>query len=78
MLTDAELAVLHQLAEAYNAFGALPRSASHPSDADEFAAAIHTAQHIVMIRSAVRAHPDVFVTIGGGVTDPGVGERACS
>lgn len=53
-----ELRVIDDLADAYSRFSRLPPC--HDSDLKEFEAAIHTAQNIVMARSAVRRHPDVF------------------
>ena len=68
MLTREELAVLKSLADIYNAFCVLPLADSHPSGNDEFAHAIHQAQHLVMIRSAIRDHPATFNTIGRDIT----------
>ncbi|KKL05308.1 hypothetical protein LCGC14_2607350 [marine sediment metagenome] len=67
-LTREELDIVDLLGQAYNLFASLPRDTLHPTAKDEFASAIHNAQHLVMIQSAVRAHPETFVTIGGGVT----------
>ena len=60
-LTLPEIEIVQQLADTSRAFGNLPDY--HPSDRDEFFTAIHAAQHIVMQRLAVRAHPDLFVNI---------------
>lgn len=67
-LTGPELEVIERLAQVYNLFCALPLEHTHPSDREEFAAVIHQAQRFVMARSAVRMHPETFVTIGGGVS----------
>lgn len=40
--------VLELLGEAWNVFARLERQ--HPSDADEFYTAIHSAQHLIMTR----------------------------
>lgn len=60
-MTDQERATLERLADAWNAFCALP--IYHPSDADEFMRAIHAAQHIIMARVAVRAEPAFFTAV---------------
>lgn len=66
MLTIEELNLVDLLADAYNAFSKL-QGDRHACDIEEFATAIHAAQHLVMIRSAVRDHPSTFVTIGLGI-----------
>ena len=60
-LTSPEIKIVQQLADTYLAFNNLPDY--HPADIDEFNAAIYAAQHIVMQRLAVRAHPDLFINI---------------
>lgn len=58
-LSPEELVVIELLAEAVNAFAALPQQ--HPSEMDEFVLSTHAPQQIVMARLAARAHPDVFL-----------------
>lgn len=58
-LTPDELAVVRRIGEAFTAFHALP--AMHPADHAEFVFHIHALQNIVMVRSAVRCHPDHFL-----------------
>ena len=60
-LTEPEIAIVQQLADAYLAFNNLPDY--HSADIDEFNSAIHAAQYIVMQRLAIRAHPDLFINI---------------
>ena len=60
-LTSSEIKIVELLADAFLAFEALPDY--HPSDIAEFTTAIHAAQHIVMQRLAVRAHPNLFINI---------------
>jgi hypothetical protein len=57
-LTEQELEILQRTAELWNLFCALPDR--HPSDAEEMARDIHSIQHRIMSRLAVRAHPDFF------------------
>lgn len=57
-----EHAVVELLAQAYNAFCALPRY--HPSEVPEFTQAIHVCQMLVMSREAVRNYPDTFPNRG--------------
>lgn len=52
LLTDDEAAVIAALAEAWNAFCALP--VEHPDDADEVRRAIHAAQAKVWARPTRR------------------------
>lgn len=59
-LTAEELEVITLLGNAFNKFNALP--VMHPSEKSEFVLHTHNLQHIVMARSAVRAHPDHFPT----------------
>lgn len=61
MLTPEELKVSDLLAEAFIAFDALPFQRDH--DRPEFIAAIHSAQRIVMARSARRLHPDIYGSV---------------
>lgn len=53
LLTDAEERLLQFLGEAWNQFAQLPEL--HPCDRQEFVAAIHAAQNIVMARPVMRA-----------------------
>lgn len=57
-LTKEELEVIDLLAKAFTKFTKLP--VMHPSERPEFVHHTHNLQHIVMARSAVRAHPDFF------------------
>jgi hypothetical protein len=77
-MMDGERAVLNHLADAWNAFAALPPT--HPADRREFEASIHRAQDIVAGRLVRRCYPDVFCTVTappdakpltGGADDPG-------
>ena len=52
-LTEAEAAVVYMLAEAWNAYCALP--VEHPMEPDEFCRAIHAAQDKVLARPGRRA-----------------------
>lgn len=61
MLTEAELHVIDLLAEATNAFAALPEH--HPTEMREWVADVHHLQERVMCRSAIRAHPDRFTAM---------------
>lgn len=58
MLTPEELKICEMLGEVYNAFVKAPRL--HPGDVEEMAFHIHAMQNMVMSRSAIRSHPDVF------------------
>jgi hypothetical protein len=58
MLTVKELHVVELLGDVYNEFMMLPEI--HPDDINEFGNGLHVLQNIVMSRSAVRCHPDVF------------------
>ena len=57
-LNSPELEIVNLLADAYNKFCELPKQ--HPQDGAEFTDAIHRLQHLVMKRSTVRDHPDIF------------------
>lgn len=57
-LTKAEIATMDALSTAVARFTELPQD--HPTDAADFADAIHVAQRIVMKRLAARAHPEIF------------------
>lgn len=56
--TEAEIAVLDRLAEAWNLFCRL--EPQHGSDLTEFHSAIHAAQNIIGCRVAQRADPETF------------------
>jgi hypothetical protein len=59
MLTKEELDVLDKLTTAWAAFNNLPLM--HPDDIHEFRLSFHNLQNIIMIRSAVREHPERFI-----------------
>jgi hypothetical protein len=54
LLTENEKEVLDHLADAYNAFVLLDNLGDHHPH--EFAQAIHVAEHLVMIRPAIRCN----------------------
>jgi hypothetical protein len=54
MLDHDELEVLDQLGDVASAFAALPQE--HAADIDEFVAAIHAAQNIVLSRPGIRSY----------------------
>jgi len=58
MLTDAELDLVMQMNDLYLQYLELP--VQHKDDKDEFVEALHRLQHLVMVRSARRDHPDLF------------------
>lgn len=62
MLTTDELEVLEAIKQAWNKFLALPRC--HPTEVQEGCTFIHGLQTLVMVRAAVRAHPDLFTKTG--------------
>lgn len=53
-----EQQLLRDLGKAHNAFCGLP--VQHPSDIDEWVAALHDLQKLVMVRVARRMHPDLL------------------
>jgi hypothetical protein len=57
-MTDKEIRILILLADAWNEFLDLPMQ--HNCDSTEMMAAIHRAQHLVMIRETRRTHPTLF------------------
>lgn len=67
-LNTQELALCDKLADCWNDF--LQLEIMHPSERTEFMNAIHSAQNIVMARSAVRAHPDKFYRMLDGSQIP--------
>jgi hypothetical protein len=58
MLTEQELELTEKLGECWNLF--LKTEDTHESEKIDFMNAIHKAQQIVMARSAVRCHPEMF------------------
>ena len=58
MLTDEELDLIAKLGDCFMDFQKLHQF--HPSDKGDFVFHVHALQNLVMIRSAVRAHPDLF------------------
>lgn len=57
-LTEQELRVIDMTADLWNAIALL--GGHQPSDMGEFERDIHSIQHRVMARAAIRAHPVVF------------------
>lgn len=57
-LTSAELHVSDLIADAFNAYAALPRQ--HPDELRDVADAVHRWQDILMARCARACHPDYF------------------
>ena len=57
-MTDEEKELVLMLNDVYERFMELPEQ--HHSDKDEFVNALHVLQHLVMIRSVRRRHPDLF------------------
>jgi hypothetical protein len=58
MTTDAEKHVLNLLADAWNAYLALP--VQHPTEQTEFMYGVHRCQDIVAVRVARRADPETW------------------
>jgi hypothetical protein len=55
-LTPEEIEVVRLAAQVYVKFKELPQA--HPSDHDDLLGHVHSIQRIVMIRAAIRAHPE--------------------
>ncbi len=58
MLIPEEIAIVNKLGQAWADFHQL--SEMHPSDSADFVFHVHALQNIVMCRSAMRMHSDVF------------------
>lgn len=58
MLTDDEIDLLMQMNDLYSQYLVLP--VQHKDDKAEFVEALHRLQHLVMVRSVRRDHPDLF------------------
>jgi hypothetical protein len=58
MTTDGEKLVVRLLAEAWNAYLALP--VEHPNEREEFMQGVHRCQDIVAVRVARRADPETW------------------
>ena len=58
MLTDDEIDLVMQMNDLYSQYLALP--VQHKDDKAEFVEALHRLQHLVMVRSVRRDHPDLF------------------
>ena len=67
MLTEEEKQVGEKLAEAWNLFVKLP--VQHSMDNVEFMHAIHQAQYLVVKRSTVREHPEIYTNENEEKTD---------
>lgn len=57
-MTEEEKEILYLLNDVYYKYDSLPEQ--HHSDKGEFVNALHTLQHLVMIRSVRRRNPDMF------------------
>ena len=57
-MTDKEIELVEILANFWNEYIKLPYQ--HPCDKQEMCQAIHTAQHLIMIREMRRKHSDLF------------------
>jgi hypothetical protein len=55
-LTAEEIEVAKLAGQVYAKFKSLPQA--HPSDHDDLLGHVHSIQRIVMIRAAIRAHPE--------------------
>lgn len=58
VLSEAEFALIDQIAEVSKAFGALDEH--HPNEIEEWVHTIHILQRQVMARAARRAYPEYF------------------
>jgi len=58
-LIKEEIELLEHLCEIWNNYCKL--TTLHPQDGREMCDAIHRAQHIIMKRSAIRDHPEIFI-----------------
>ena len=58
MLTEEEIDLLMQMNDLYSQYLELP--VQHKDDKGEFVEALHRLQHLVMIRSTRRSHPELF------------------
>jgi len=57
-MTDEEKEIVMMLSDVYEKYAGLPEQ--HHDDMPEFVNALHVLQHLVMIRSVRRRHPDMF------------------
>ncbi len=57
-MNEDEKELVLMLNDVYEKYVSLP--VQHHSDRDEFINALHVLQHLVMIRSVRRTHPDLF------------------